>query len=568
MPGMRPHGRSPAGPPRRDTYRAARARRRGGIDIAALRAALALMALAFAALCMAQPAHGAAHGEAHAAAHRAEYVRAHGDASLYSTDVAFAPSVTYARALRLVTDLGLQPAIGCGSDWQPMGERTTFAEDHHLLVEPGYLVAPDDWWARLAATPGVTAVQDAIPTTDQTFDRAVPTAAGFSPAGAPAYGAPVPTATPNAPASAFPVTYACPGAVASTNASSAVVPAGAPNIALLAPTRVVPGTTQSGLMARVTFAPWMGYDGALATTSDVGVGLADPCYEAAALQGAGPIWHPMGQVGAYSTARTLIVQTNSPISARDWAHRLWGTAAVLRIDTHVAASCPVPLAAAWLVPDLPDLVLVRLAALLASGLALLVGTLALGRALTRRWQALRWLGGAVPPALGALALVPLGVGAWTIVVAGRTLTLYQTLTCPACWPADSSVNQAPGQVVPALVGGLIALALCVTLLFAVPLVAAWGGAAPQNSGVLPMPILPRYGTAAPASGMVPEAMWNGAAPPALPSAGLAPGNAFRDTPPPSPTNAFPVPPPPTAVDTPSRVEAARAQDARPHPPDF
>jgi hypothetical protein len=120
---------------------------------------------------------------------------------------------------------------------------------------------------------------------------------------------------------------------------------------------------------------------------------------------------------------------------------------------------------------------------------------------------------------------------------------------------------------PALVGGLIALTLCVALLLAVPLVAAWGGAAPQNSGMLPMPILPRYGTAAPASGMPPGATWNGAAPPALPSASLATGNAFRDTPPPSPTNALLVPPQPTVVDMPSRVEGARAQDARPHPPD-
>lgn len=56
--------------------------------------------------------------------------------------VTFAPSVPYARALRIVTDLGLQPGIFCSNGpatsvtpWQPVGQRDTFGEMHRLLVE-------------------------------------------------------------------------------------------------------------------------------------------------------------------------------------------------------------------------------------------------------------------------------------------------------------------------------------------------------------------------------------------------------------------------------------------------
>ena len=477
-------------------------------------------------------------------------------AGVYSTRVTFAPALTYGQALELITSLGLQPAIGCGATWQPMGQVSAFALTHQLLVEPGYLAAPDDWRARLAVVAGVTAIQDAVPAPDQSVASAVPTLTGGPSAGAPSISGPsisgangTPVATPTPPPT-FALTYACPpsadtGDVAGASAASAFPTQTAhargtvPAVATPVPTPADLGTDQSGAMARVTFAPWVRYDGALAAASGIGLGLADPCYAAETLNGAEPLWHPMGQRDAYATTRTLIIQTNAPVTARDWEHRLWATSAVMRIEPRVAVACTIPPAMmSWLVSGAPDLALIWLAALLASGLALLAGALSLGRSLARHWQALRWLGNAVPVGLAALVIVPLGMGSWTIVIAARTLTLYQSLTCPACWPPAASATQLSAQVALALVGGLIALAVSVLLLRTVPLAAAWSAAPPQNVGALPMPILPRYGTA-PASEAPVGALDNGLAPPAPPGGGWSPANTFRDTPPTAPVASSP-----------------------------
>src|SRR5260370_28229729 len=85
-----------------------------------------------------------------------------------SLAVTFAASISYEHALRLITDLGLQPAMDCaiGSKMltpgtnsiprpqsQPMGQRDSFLHEHRLLV---YLASPPfDWFKRLKATPGV-----------------------------------------------------------------------------------------------------------------------------------------------------------------------------------------------------------------------------------------------------------------------------------------------------------------------------------------------------------------------------------------------------------------------------
>ncbi len=58
--------------------------------------------------------------------------------------VSFTPTVPYAQALRLLTDLGVPPAIDCGTlsggrarvPWQPMAQRARFLRDSSLLVFP------------------------------------------------------------------------------------------------------------------------------------------------------------------------------------------------------------------------------------------------------------------------------------------------------------------------------------------------------------------------------------------------------------------------------------------------
>ena len=77
-----------------------------------------------------------------------------------SVAVTFASSISYEQALRLVTNLVLQPAMDCvigtemltpGSNaeplpvWQPVGQKDTFMHTHRLLVDPTEF-APDDWW--------------------------------------------------------------------------------------------------------------------------------------------------------------------------------------------------------------------------------------------------------------------------------------------------------------------------------------------------------------------------------------------------------------------------------------
>lgn len=83
--------------------------------------------------------------------------------------VIFAPSISYNQALRLITDMGLQPSLDCppsaghytpGSTlqpqpvWQPVGQRETFSQNHQLLVSPTFS-APLDWRLRLVKIPGV-----------------------------------------------------------------------------------------------------------------------------------------------------------------------------------------------------------------------------------------------------------------------------------------------------------------------------------------------------------------------------------------------------------------------------
>jgi outer membrane protein assembly factor BamB len=76
---------------------------------------------------------------------------------VYRANVTFDPSVSYAQALRAVTDLGLQTAgSGCDPNWGPQGGATPW--DHWLLVASTPL-APPGWLDPLGKIAGVKAVQ-------------------------------------------------------------------------------------------------------------------------------------------------------------------------------------------------------------------------------------------------------------------------------------------------------------------------------------------------------------------------------------------------------------------------
>lgn len=199
--------------------------------------------------------------------------------------VAFTSTVSYVQALQMVTDLGLQPGFDC-SIWQPMGQRNAFQQTHTLFVVPAYLTAPQDWFARLTSTLGVQQVLEGrqVNSPSLTGDFICPTAS-----------------------------------------ADATVPLNA---------------NEAGNYARVTFnAPSVAYNSALYEISNLGLQLADPCYERAAEQGQQVSWHPMGQENTFASSHTLIVQTNKQVTSSLWEHQLRSLPNVTAIETPFNASC-------------------------------------------------------------------------------------------------------------------------------------------------------------------------------------------------------------------------------------
>jgi len=214
-----------------------------------------------------------------------------------SLAVTFTLPTSYERALRLITDLGLQPAMDCrigsamltpGSTstpwprWQPVGQRETFLHEHHLLVD--LASPPADWFMRLKATPGVSTTGFLDP--KEGVCRAV------------VYGTPPPGV-------AVPLT-----------------------------------AVQADTYSRITFThPLDTYDAALYAISNVGLHLVDPCYEQAWLNQKRPTWHPMGQEHLFATAHTLILATRTFVTSSLWQNQLHTLAGVRSIETPYTVNC-------------------------------------------------------------------------------------------------------------------------------------------------------------------------------------------------------------------------------------
>jgi hypothetical protein len=215
--------------------------------------------------------------------------------------VTFAPSIAYKDALRLITDLGLQPSLECvinvtmltqgpgpGSDpqsqWQPMGQRDSFIHTHLLRVITT-LSSPLDWSKRLETNPGVVKVD-------------------------------------------YPGVIYCPAVVYGTPSPEVAVPLNA---------------GQSGDFARITFTRSMNdYDTALYAVSNLGLQLADPCYEHAKSQGTEtltPSWHPMGQEHTFLTTHSLIVETTKAVTSSLWQTQLRTFPGVVSIETPYTVKC-------------------------------------------------------------------------------------------------------------------------------------------------------------------------------------------------------------------------------------
>lgn len=195
--------------------------------------------------------------------------------------VDFTPATSYATALQTITDLGLQTALPCSGGayqtWVPMGERDLL-QMHRLWVLATPIAAPA-WFGRLRTTPSVTNIDGG------------------------------------------PFRFACP--------NSPVPPVGPVSLGEDAPT----------VYMRVTFGTaTAGYDDALAQVADLGLRLADPCYERSWTRHLPVFWHSMGQAGAFASGRALVVATTE-VAPTTWQDRLGQSASVSGIEAPYAPSC-------------------------------------------------------------------------------------------------------------------------------------------------------------------------------------------------------------------------------------
>jgi hypothetical protein len=228
-------------------------------------------------------------------------------------EASFAPEVSYTHALRLVTDLGLQPGIECipveGGEgephqtvrWQPYGQRDVYGSTNQLLVYP--VSTPNDWVQQLKATTGVLAITIGYPQWP----------------GLPTYR--------HRPDGS--VMYAC------------LAPVDERTLSPQTPVPILDGVAY----ARVTFGdPLPSYDAALYTIGDFGLALADPCLDQAVKHpvfGQQAIWHPMGQATAFASGRQLIVKTSPLITSSLWQRQLQATPGVASVETPYTPQCQI-----------------------------------------------------------------------------------------------------------------------------------------------------------------------------------------------------------------------------------
>jgi len=228
----------------------------------------------------------------------------------------FDSSVSYDDALRAVTDLGLQPSLECGYEddvkagrvitnmqWQPAGQRAVFMQEHRLFVALTPL-APPDWTTRIKLVPGL------LPYRQE--DASQP---HYCPNGSAGWGA-----TP----------------VDSGGASPTSLDTSGPP-----PTVLDYAQAASSPITRVVFAPLTTYDEALYAISNLGLRLADPCYERAqAANYPTPTpWPGAGQEQRFAATHDLIVAAAPLVTPVDWDQKVKSLTGVTNVTIPYMASC-------------------------------------------------------------------------------------------------------------------------------------------------------------------------------------------------------------------------------------
>jgi hypothetical protein len=206
-------------------------------------------------------------------------------------------SSSYRATLRAVTDLGLVPAASvCGSAiayqgasgswWQPVGAETAYnADGGTLVLLPTPLAAPD-WPDRLS---GIGAHNITIYPYNTPFNCAPPrTVPGTPPPGASRFVA----------------------------------------------------ADQLNVYAQIVFAGASAtYNTALDAVTNLGLRLADPCYEQALARGAAPAWHATGQESGFAGAGILVVAPTFAAAA-NWQDRAHALISVTSLGAPFTAQCP------------------------------------------------------------------------------------------------------------------------------------------------------------------------------------------------------------------------------------
>ena len=217
---------------------------------------------------------------------------------VHQADVIFSASTDFYSALQMVTNLGLQPVDHCtgyfssavrwrAQDYNfrwlapvayPEGATPPPGPLHELAVAPAPL-APSDWLQRLAALPSVKSIYDGFSSCPDIMEDLTPV----------------------------------PGALYFLGVK-----------ARTEDLRVSFAATGAG-----------GYGQALATISNLGFRLADPCYE----QSASPLaWSPVGQQATFASSGALVVAITAANSTQ-WLAQLKTAPGVVSVQAPYTEQC-------------------------------------------------------------------------------------------------------------------------------------------------------------------------------------------------------------------------------------
>lgn len=219
--------------------------------------------------------------------------------------VTFTSTTSYEDALRLVTDVGLQLTGECDSvtavstsgtpvvfwaSWHPQSQRQNYVDNVANSVSPFLItlttpLAPSDWSDRLLKMPSVQSVKE------------------------------------------MQGSFVC-----GSSGYSQTPPAGDVND-LLRP-------DQTGTYAQITFdqSPIPSYGDALDDVLNLGLRLANPCYEKALAAGKASAWHAMGQEDAYASGHVLLVATTRE-TGNLWQQQVRAIPASVQVVADATSAC-------------------------------------------------------------------------------------------------------------------------------------------------------------------------------------------------------------------------------------